>query len=182
MSRSLMMKESLLLDFQIIKSPSQIGKMGKTIFSMRSILNIHFILFHSKVSQITKPIILRSNNKNWKSIIRCLLLSVKSQMPWLDWVNINPKLLNPKQQTKRYTRDSSYKVAQKYKLRKLKLSIPRLYQVISIHTTRRNSSDIITSRANLIKFHIRDINTNYPFSEKNKSSRNKEKTFNIFRI
>lgn len=151
-----MMKRSQSLHFQAIKSPSQIGEMVKTTSSMRSILNIRFILCHSRVSQITKPITPKSNKTNWRSIIRCLLLSVRKQMRWSDWASTNLKLSIPKQQTKKYTKDSNYKVAQEYKLRKLKLFIRKHCQVILTLTIKKNLSSIITSRANLIKSHIHE--------------------------
>lgn len=137
-----MMKKSRLLVFLLIKRTSQIGKMVKMIYFMKSIHSILSILCHLRVNLIINRTSTKNNKKNWKSITKCCRLSDKVQMPWSAWVNINLQSSILKLQIKKLSNLSKCRLDLKFKLKSLKLFGLRPYQVILIHLTKKNLSSI----------------------------------------
>ena len=147
------MKKNQSLDFLLIKRTSQIGKMVKMIYFTRSILNIHSILCHLKVSLIINRTTMKSNQENWKSITKCCKLLDKIQMPWLVWANINLQSSSLKLPIKKLSKLSKCNLDPRFKLKSLKLFGPKPYQVILIHLTKKSLLSITIKFLSWISFH-----------------------------
>lgn len=137
-----------LSDFLLIKRASQIGKMVKTIYFMRSILSIHSILYHLRVNLITNKTSMKNNKENWKNITKCYKQLAKVQMPWLAWVNTNLLSSSPKLPTKKRSKLSKCNLDLPFKHKSSKPLGPRPCQLTSIHSTKKSLLSITIKLVN----------------------------------
>ena len=134
---------------------SQIGRMDKEIFSMRNILNTHFILFHLRVIQFINKTLLKNNSRDWKSTMIWLGKLGRVQMPLVS-LNTNHCNLSPRLQIKTLTKDLSLRASHRFRLRKLTLFSLRQQKLTLILQTRMIMLLTNTKLASLIRFHIHD--------------------------